>query len=133
MDESSKASLKCLEEIRNSTLKRLERNGIFVNATMNHIVQVNQRLLRISSSSHDLHVITLLRDNAKTNEEKAECELMMKMYLDDQLMIKMDLDVEVVFLIERLMAKTAIAQHQQEAYFLPLSNQFHQLWTLSMK
>ena len=106
MDESSKASLKCLEEIRNSTLKRLERNGIFVNATMNHIVQVNQRLLRISSSSHDLHVITLLRDNAKTNEEKAECELMMKTYLDDQLIIKMDLDVEMVFLIERLMAKT---------------------------
>lgn len=117
MDESSTASLSRLKEIRNSTLKRLRPNGIFVNAMLNHIVQVNEELLRISSSSHDLRVITFLRDNAETDEEKAECELMMKVYLD----------AEKVALIKRLMAKTAIAQHQQEAYLLPLSNQFHQL------
>ena len=117
MDESSTASLSRLEEIRNSTLIRLRPNGIFVNAMLNHIVQVNEELLRISSSSHDLRVINFLRDNAETDEEKAECELMMKVYLD----------AEKVALIKRLMAKTAIAQHQQEAYLLPLSNQFHQL------
>jgi hypothetical protein len=115
MDESSTATLSRLVEIRNSTLKRLKRNEIFV--MLNHIVQVNEELLRISSSSHDLHLITFLRDNAETDDEKAESELMMKMYLD----------AEKVALIKRLMAKTAIAQHQQEAYLLPLSNQFHQL------